>query len=72
MIRHRGGGSSGRRHVRFCKDNHDEFHDMDHVDNHDDTVVTLLKKVMHSDARLPESDKHDESDILDYHGFEEG
>ena len=32
MVRHRGGGSGGRRHVRFCKDNHDEFH----VDNHDD------------------------------------
>ena len=68
MVRHRSGGSSGRRHVRFCKDNHDEFH----VDNHDDTVVTLLKKVMHSDARLPGSDKHDESDILHDDGFEEG
>ena len=68
MVRHRGGGSGGRRHVRFCKDNHDEFH----VDNHDDTVVTLLKKVMHSDARLPESDKHHESHILDDHIFEEG
>ena len=68
MVRHRGRGSSGRRHVRFCKDNHDEFQ----VDNHDDTAVTFMKKVMHSDARLPESGKHHESNILDDHGFEEG